>query len=191
MRRPFRPVGGLPCGLGRGGSGLVGLGGVLLGGGRDTGGIRDQLGDLRRVGGAEEVLALGLVLPDLDELVQQIIGALQGDPGGRFDVGAAAVDQLGCADPFVLGACLVLPGGEELPQFLWVVGVQCGPAGLLHHRSAGVDDLGDVHPEVLRPGLVLPGGKERRDLIVAALERFLGGAAHRGQELSCARVCTR
>ncbi|MFF4960679.1 hypothetical protein [Streptomyces sp. NPDC001222] len=58
----------------------MGFGGVLLGGGRDTGRVRDQLLDLRGAGGAEEVLALRLVLPDLNELVQQIIGAFQGDP---------------------------------------------------------------------------------------------------------------
>ncbi|GGX67550.1 hypothetical protein GCM10010510_09900 [Streptomyces anandii JCM 4720] len=53
--------------------------------------VRDQLGDLRGVGGAEEVLALGLVLPDLDELIEQVVGAFQGDPGRRFDLRTAAV----------------------------------------------------------------------------------------------------
>ncbi|MGW3174483.1 hypothetical protein [Streptomyces sp. NPDC001153] len=71
-------AGSFVCGLGSGGCSLARLGRVLLRGGGHARSLCDELQDLGLVRGAELVLALGLVLADGDEEVEEVGGPFQG-----------------------------------------------------------------------------------------------------------------
>src|SRR5262249_16788598 len=96
LRRRARPVGpglGLAGLLAGEGGRLGGVGGVLLGRRGDAGRFGDHLLDCGDVGGGQGVLAGGPVLPDGDELVQDLRRALDRDARGGLELRAAGADE--------------------------------------------------------------------------------------------------
>lgn len=93
------------------------------------------------MGTGELVLAVGHVLADLNEVVELVSGAGQGDFGRGLHLRAAVVDELGGDDLLVGVQRRILAVADERREHLALAVGQCGLGRLLHAGAAGVVDL--------------------------------------------------